>query len=98
MAIPVYVLLPTETTEWAAVPGTSAQAPKPVRWYLRQAMPEATTQVGLLVAGEGSELADRLDQVVIQAQQLGGLAIDAGSQEPLEAHVHELVARSTSVS
>lgn len=93
MAIPVYVLLP-EGVEWNAVPGTDAQTPKPVRWYLRQSMPHATTQVGVLVSGDGSELTERLERVLRQAEMLGGVAIDAGTQEPLDQHLHEGATRT----
>lgn len=82
MTVPVYVLLP-EGVEWMPVPGTSAQVPRPVRWYLRQVLPTAATQVGVLVSGEDLELRQILEQVREQAEQLGGVAIDAATQVPL---------------
>lgn len=90
MAIPVYVLLP-EGVDWNPVPGTDAQAPRPVRWYLRQSLPQASVQVGVLVSGEGGQLTERLEQVIRHAEMLGGIAIDAGTQEPLEQHLRDLV-------
>ena len=80
MAVPVYVLLP-DGVEWTEVPGTSAQRPAPVRWYLRQHMVDASTQTGVLVGGDELELEQRIARVAQVAQQLGGMAIDAGTQQ-----------------
>ncbi len=83
MALPLYVLLP-DGVEWTAVPGTTAQAPKPVRWYLRQHMVEAATQTGVLVDTNEPEPAERVAEVARRAQQLGGMVIDAGTQEVVD--------------
>ncbi|MCW2924373.1 MAG: hypothetical protein JWM98_1777 [Thermoleophilia bacterium] len=83
MAYPVYVLLP-DGAEWTEVPGTRAQSPGSVRWYLRQSMPRAATQVAVMVAGEDAELARRIDEVVQQAEALGGVAVDGPTQERIE--------------
>lgn len=83
MAYPVYVLLP-EDVAWTPVPGTTAQSPTTVRWYLRRQMPDAATQMGVLVEGEGDELTGRLVAVAARAAELGGIAIDASTQEPVD--------------
>jgi hypothetical protein len=83
MAHPAYVLLP-DGVEWTAVPGTSAQAPRPVRWYLRQSMPMATTQTGVLVDDTDDQLARRLAAVARRAQELGGVAVDASTQQVID--------------
>ncbi len=83
MALPLYVLLP-DGVEWTEVPGTTAQAPKPVRWYLRQHMVEAATQTGVLVDTGETEPAERVAEVARRAQQLGGMVIDAGTQEVID--------------
>lgn len=82
MAHPVYVLLP-DGVEWTAVDGTTAQAPKPVRWYLRTQLPEATTQTAVLVDGD-EERPDLLARVASRAAELGGVAIDASTQDVLD--------------
>ena len=84
MALPLYVLLP-DGVEWTDVPGTVAQAPKPVRWYLRQHMVEAATQTAVLVSGDEDDKGPRIAEVVARAAQLGGMVIDAGTQEVVEA-------------
>ena len=83
MALPLYVLLP-DGVEWTAVPGTVAQAPKPVRWYLRQHMVDAVTQVGVLVSTDTPDPRQCAALVAQRAQQLGGMAIDAGTQQVVE--------------
>lgn len=83
MAHPVYVLLP-DGAEWPGVPATTMQGPAPVRWYLRQSMPSATTQVVVLVPGTDAEVAERLASVVRRAHQLGGVAIDGTTQELID--------------
>jgi len=83
MALPLYVLLP-DGVEWTAVPGTVAQAPKPVRWYLRQHMVDAVTQVGVLVSTDTPDPRQVAALVAQRAQQLGGMAIDAGTQQVVE--------------
>lgn len=83
MALPLYVLLP-DGVEWTEVPGTVAQAPKPVRWYLRQHMLDAATQTGVLVSGDEDDKGPRIARVVAQAKQLGGMVIDAGTQDVVE--------------
>lgn len=83
MALPLYVLLP-DGVEWSDVPGTVAQAPKPVRWYLRQHMVEATTQTAVLVSGDEDDKGPRVAEVVARAKQLGGMVIDAGTQDVVE--------------
>jgi hypothetical protein len=83
MALPLYVLLP-DGVEWTELAGTTAQAPKPVRWYLRQHMVEAATQTGVLVDTDEPDPAARVDQVARRAQELGGMVIDAGTQEVVE--------------
>lgn len=81
MALPLYVLLP-DGVEWTEVAGTVAQAPKPVRWYLRQHMLDATTQVAVLVSGIDPEVqATCVQHVAARARELGGMAIDAGTQD-----------------
>jgi hypothetical protein len=84
MAYPVYVLLPADV-EWSEVPGTTAQAPAPIRWYLRRWMPAAATQVAVLVEGEGAQRDERIVQVASAATDLGGMAIDATTQLPVDA-------------
>ena len=86
MAVPVYVLL-SDGVEWTEVPGTTAQRPAPVRWYLRQHMVDAATQTAVLVAGEDAELEQRIAEVARHAQELGGMAIDAGTQQVIEPTV-----------
>ena len=83
MALPLYVLLP-DGVEWTDVPGTVAQAPRPVRWYLRQHMVEATTQTAVLVSGDQDDKGPRIAEVVAQAERLGGKVIDAGTQDVVE--------------
>lgn len=83
MAHPVYVLLP-DGVEWTEVPGTTAQSAKPVRWYLRQSMPLATTQVGVLVDGDEGALESRMADVARHAQELGGIAVDASTQQVID--------------
>lgn len=83
MALPLYVLLP-DGVEWTEVPGTTAQAPKPVRWYLRQHMVEAATQTGVLVDTDEPAPDERVAQVARRALELGGMVIDAGTQQVVE--------------
>lgn len=83
MAHPVYVLLP-DGVEWPGVPATTAQGPAPVRWYLRQSMPTATTQVAVLVPGDEAEREQRIARVVRCAQELGGVALDGATQQVIE--------------
>lgn len=83
MAFPVYVLLPKDV-EWTAVPGSTAQAPAPVRWYLRQHMPEAVTQTAVLIAEDERVLEHRIAAVAHRAIELGGMAIDAQTQERID--------------
>jgi hypothetical protein len=84
MALPLYVLLP-DGVEWTEVPGTVAQTPRPVRWYLRQHMVGAATQVGVLVSGDDEQAQARcIAEVAARAKQLGGMVVDAGTQEPVE--------------
>lgn len=78
-SLPLYVLLP-EGAEWTAVDGTTAQRPAPIRWYLRQAMPEATTQTAVLV-DENADSDAVIADVARRAAELGGVTVDAGSQE-----------------
>lgn len=79
MSLPVYVLL-ADGVEWTEVAGTTAQAPKPVRWYLRQSMPTATTQVAVLV--DEVDHAERvMAEVARRAADLDGIAIDARTQQ-----------------
>lgn len=77
MSLPLYVLLP-DGVDWVEVPGTTAQAPKPIRWYLRQHMPEATVQTAVLV--DEDDAARSIGEVVEQAHGLGGIVVDAGTQ------------------
>ena len=85
MAHPLYVLLP-DGVDWTAVPGTTAQAARPIRWYLRQQMPEAATQTAVLVDGaEEDGHARVIAQVVEHAASLGGVVVDAQTQEPVQA-------------
>ena len=83
MALPLYVLLP-DGVEWTEVPGTVAQQPKPVRWYLRQHMVEAATQVGVLVSTATVDPQHCVAAVAERARQLGGMVIDAGTQQVVE--------------
>ena len=83
MALPLYVLLP-DGVEWTAISGTTAQTPKPVRWYLRQHMVEAATQTGVLVDTGEPDPAARVAEVARRAQELGGMVIDAGTQEVID--------------
>jgi hypothetical protein len=83
MTHPLYVLLPADV-EWIPVPGASAQAPKPVRWYLRQHMPDAAQSIAVLVAGADAEQARVIEAVAHQAEQLGGVVVDAATQELLD--------------
>ena len=83
MALPLYVLLP-DGVEWTEVPGTTAQASKPVRWYLRQHMVEAATQTGVLVNTNEPDPTRCVSQVARRAQELGGMVIDAGTQEVVD--------------
>lgn len=83
MAHPLYVLLP-DGVEWTEVPGTTAQAPRPIRWYLRQSMPEASTQLGLLVDGDEGALEGRIADVARHARELGGIAVDAATQRVID--------------
>jgi hypothetical protein len=80
MALPLYVLLP-DGVDWIEVPGTTAQVPRPIRWYLRQQMVDAATQTGVLVGEEDTSTA--IDAVIEQATALGGVVVDAGTQEPM---------------
>jgi hypothetical protein len=81
MTLPLYVVLPAGA-EWTAVPGTTAQSPRPVQWYLRQHMVEAVTQVGVFVA-EGASEAEAVAGIVAQAHALGGAVVDAATHEPV---------------
>lgn len=83
MALPLYVLLP-DGVEWTEVPGTVAQTPKPVRWYLRQQMLEAATQTGVLVNTDEPDPDACVAAVAAQAKQLGGMVIDAATQQVIE--------------
>ena len=75
MALPLYVLLP-DGVEWTDVPGTVAQAPKPVRWYLRQHMVEAATQTAVLVSGDEDDKGPRIAEVGIG--RLEALVVEEG--------------------
>lgn len=89
MTHPLYVLLPAQV-EWSAVAGTSAQAPKPIRWYLRQHMAAATHSVAVLVPSEGAGQARCIDAVLEQADRLGGVVVDAATQQPFDREqLHE---------
>ena len=81
MALPLDVLLP-DGVDWSPVSGTMAQVPRPIRWYLRQHMPEASTQVAVLVGED--DASGRIDEVVEHARQLGGIVVDAGTQQVVE--------------
>ncbi len=91
MAHPVYVLLP-EGVEWTGIAGTTAQRPGQVRWYLRQRMPMASTQTAVLVdEGRSSEeLRQRVELVARAATALGGMAVDASTQLPIDPDRVEL--------
>lgn len=86
MAYPLYVLLP-DGASWNEVPGTDSQGAAPVRWYLRQTMPTAATQTAVLVPGEGVELEQLVTDVAVQADQLGGVAVDARTQLVIDPSV-----------
>lgn len=86
MAYPLYVLLP-DGASWNEVPGTDSQSAAPVRWYLRQTMPSASTQTAVLVPGEGSELEALVNDVAAQAEELGGVAVDARTQQVIDPSV-----------
>ncbi len=88
---PLYVLLPADV-DWTPVAGTTAQAPRHIRWYLRQHMPEATQQVAVLVAGDASAQAMRAADVQRRAESLGGVVVDAETQQLLD--VDALAARA----
>lgn len=89
MTHPLYVLLPADV-EWPAVAGTSAQAPKPIRWYLRQHMAEAAHSVVVLVPSDPLEQSRYVDAVLEQADRLGGVVVDASTQEPFDRELlHE---------
>jgi hypothetical protein len=81
MALPLYVLLP-DGVDWTEVPGTTSQMPRPVRWYLRQHNVDATTQVGVLVGEQ--DAARAIGLVVERAHELGGVVVDAGTQQVVE--------------
>lgn len=83
MAYPVYVLLPAGV-EWTDVQGTTTQKASPVRWYLRQWMPEAATQTAVLATGDGSDLEEMLWSIDETARELGGVTIDCRTQMPLD--------------
>lgn len=84
MAYPVYVLL-HDDVEWTAVPGTVAQKPAPVRWYLRQSMPTATCQVAVLVDDADDATMDRMiAEVARTAEALGGVAVDGHTQDRID--------------
>ncbi len=80
MALPLYVLLP-DGVEWTAMAGTVAQRPSPVRWYLRQHMVEAATQTAVLVSSDEPDPEARVAQVARRASELGGLVVDAATQQ-----------------
>lgn len=89
---PLYVLLPADV-DWTPVAGTTAQAPRPIRWYLRQHMPDATQQVAVLVEGDSSSRhAVRAAQVLERATALGGVVVDAQTQLLLD--VEQLAQRT----
>ena len=89
---PLYVLLPADV-EWTPVAGTTTQAPRPIRWYLRQHMPEATHQVAVLVAGDSpSAHAMRAADVLEHATRRGGVVGDAETQQLLD--VEQLAQRA----
>jgi hypothetical protein len=81
MSLPLYVLLP-DGAEWSEVPGTTAQTPKPVRWYLRQQMVDAATQPAVLV--DEGDAARAIGAVVERAHELGGVVVDAGTGNVVE--------------
>ena len=81
MSLPLYVLLP-DGAEWTEVPGTTAQTSSQVRWYLRQHVPEATTQTAVLVGED--DAARSIGAVVERAHELGGIVVDAGTQQVVE--------------
>lgn len=82
MSHPLYVLLP-EGADWSDLAGTTAQRPAPVRWYLRQQMPDAVTSVAVLV-DEGADRDLVISQVADRAQELGGVTVDAATQQIVE--------------
>jgi hypothetical protein len=55
-----------------------------VRWYLRQHMVEAATQTGVLVDTDEPDPERCVAEVARRAQQLGGMVIDAGTQEVVD--------------
>jgi hypothetical protein len=81
MSLPLYVLLP-DGAEWSEVAGTTAQTPRPVRWYMRQQMPEAATQTAVLV--DETDAARAIGTVVERAHELGGVVVDAGTGNVVE--------------
>lgn len=83
MAYPVYVLLPANV-DWIDVKGTSTQKAAPVRWYLRQWMPEAVTQTAVLASSAEGDLENILWAIDEQARALGGVTIDCRTQMPLD--------------
>lgn len=83
MSHPVYVLLPADV-EWSPVPGTTAQRPAPVRWYLRAEMPLASTQTAVLVTDD-ADIGAGMSAVAQRAAELGGIAIDGATQERIDA-------------
>lgn len=87
MSHPVYVLLP-DGVDWPPVPDTAAQASAPVRWYLRQLMPEAATQTAVLIPGERAERDRRIADVAQRAGDLGGMAVDGHTQQPIDPAAH----------
>lgn len=88
MAIPLYVLLP-DGVEWKPMSGTLDQRPVPVRWYLRQSMLLATTQTAVLIPSdeqhEDEDTRISIAEVVEMAHSLGGVVIDARTQQPIDA-------------
>jgi hypothetical protein len=86
MAHPVYVLL-SDQVEWTPTEGTTAQAAAPIRWYLRQSMPTATTQTAVLIAGSAAQLEERVAHVAQRARDLGGIAVDATTQCVIEPRI-----------
>lgn len=83
MSHPVYVLLP-DGVEWAGAPRTTSQAARPVSWYLRQLAPGAATQTAVLVDGDDAALPGTLADVARRATELGGIAVDATTQQPVD--------------
>jgi len=79
----VYVLL-AEGVQWTAVPGTTAQRPAPVRWYLRQSMPTAATQTVVLIEVSDDDLDRCIAEVARCAESLGGVALDGPTQQVID--------------